>query len=145
MSDFEMDDSQIADFINDLDLLQQEFPREARAVMRGVGNKAKAKVRSVATSSIVEDTGNYLRAITRGKVWSDDGNTYNVRVYPKNSIAPHAHLIEFGWIHTGHEPNKKQGKFIPGFHIYEHATQQFESEFYSTMEQQFSKIVDKLP
>jgi hypothetical protein len=145
MSDFEIDDSQIAGFIESLDLLQQDFPRQARSVMRRVGSKAKIKVRSVANSSIISETGNYLRSITLGKVWNQDGNTYNVRVYPKNKFAPHAFLLEYGWIHTGHKPNKVQGQFVPGFHVYERATNEFESEFYEQMEAAFAQVVDKLP
>lgn len=145
MSDFQMDDHELGDFIRSLDTLQTEFPTQARAVMRRVGNKAKAKVKSVARSSVQSETGNYIRAITRGKVWAQDGDTYNVRVYPKSKIAPHAHLIEYGFIHTGHEPGKKRGSFVPGKHVYENATNEFEADFEATMATEFARIVNKLP
>ncbi|GEO27027.1 hypothetical protein AAC03nite_28120 [Alicyclobacillus acidoterrestris] len=145
MADFEIDDSQIAEFIRNLDLLQQEFPNQARAFMRRIGDKAKLKVKSVAGSSVPEDTGDYMRSITRGKVWVEDGSTYNVRVYPKQKLAWYALLLEYGWIHTGHKPDKKKGQFVPGFHVFERATQQFQLEFYATAEAEFAKIIDKLP
>ncbi len=145
MADFEIDDSQIADFIRSLGELQEEFPKQARSIMRRVGNKAKLKVKSVAKSSVSENTGDYVRSITLGKVWNEDGNTYNIRVYPKQKLAWYAFLIEYGWIHTGHKPGKNRGQFVPGFHVYEHASNEFQSEFYTEMEAAFAKIVDKLP
>jgi hypothetical protein len=145
MADFEIDDSEIAQFIRDLDVLQRSFPQQARAVMRRVGDKARAKTKSVAHSSVVDDTGDYERSITRGKVWVQEGNTFNVRVFPKKRLAWYAFLIENGWINTGHEPNKKQGHFLPGFHVYERAAERFQPEFFATMEAEFARIVNKLP
>lgn len=145
MSDFEIDDSEIAMFIKALGTLQEEFPMKARALMRKVGNKARVKVRAVARSSVTQHTGDYVRSIVRGKVWTEDGNTYNVRVYPKQKMAWYAGLIENGFIHTGHGPNKSGGKFVPGKHVFERSTQQFEADFYSTMEAEFVKIVNKIP
>lgn len=145
MADFDIDDHEIAEFIRALEVLQRSFPRQARTVMRRVGNKARVKVRSLARQLVNQDTGNYVRGITRGKVWVDEGSTYNVRVYPKSKLAPHALLIENGFVHTGHEPGKQRGEFVPGKHVYERATHAFEAEFHVTMEAEFNRVVNKIP
>ena len=69
--------------------------------------KTKAQVR---VSGIQTRTGNYMKSIKRGKVYTKDG-AQRVRVY---SNAPHAHLIEEGHDQVVNPPKEKGRGVKPG-------------------------------
>ncbi|MEG0069788.1 MAG: HK97 gp10 family phage protein [Cetobacterium sp.] len=99
--------------------------KDSKEFLRKSGNKLKNKTLSVAKSRVNESTGNYIKSIKRGKVYDFKG-ALAVRTY---STAPHAHLIEYGYIkkdRTGKEHGFQRGK-----HVFMTAQKDFEDEFYN--------------
>lgn len=140
MSDFDIDMKGLNRFANELDDLQRIFPKQAKQLMLKSGTKARAIVAKKARLLVRKQTGNYHKSIKRGKVWVDKSTSeYKVRVY---TGAPHAHLIE-----RGHRIVGKDGKehgFKEGYHVFEKATNEVESQWTDIIEKEFDKIMRKL-
>ncbi len=138
----EIDDSDMEEFMSTLDYFERNFPKEAKQMMGKVGNKAKAIVLKRAKSEVKKITGNYHKAIRRGKVFVSGSNQLTVRVYPSSKIAPHFHLIE-----KGHRIVTKSGEekgFVDGKHIFDNAGKEVEREYDKILNKEFDKALQKL-
>lgn len=140
MADFEIEGESLETFIRELANLEEQFPKEAKQLMRKAGTKARTIVSRKARQLVRKKTGNYYRSIKRGKVWTDNSSgEYKVRVY---SRSPHGHLLEYGHrivAHDGTEHGYKEG-----YHVFERATTEIEKEWTNIVSTEFNRIMDKL-
>ena len=83
-------------------------------------------------------TGNYLKSIKRGKVYSYQGSQA-IRVY---SYAPHAHLIEEGHRMVTHDG--REVGFVQGHHVFEVAARDFEPQFLMDLDDLLDEAVRNL-
>lgn len=141
MDDFEIDDRELEQFNRNLESFQVKFPIESRKMLRLVGNQARKIVLNKAKQLIKKDSGNYFKSIKRGKVFFDREGKLTVRVY-SNKIAPHAHLIEFGHRIVGKDGTEHG--FQPGYHVFEKATPEVETQFNTIVAAEFEKMLEKL-
>lgn len=89
-----IDLSELDEFTDRLIQSSKEAKKIQRRFLQQQGNKLKRKTKAQArVSGIKTQSGNYMKGIKRGKVWSSRNGAQSVRVY---SGAPHAHLIEEG-------------------------------------------------
>jgi hypothetical protein len=140
MADFTIDTKPLDRFNRDLEDLQRFFPKQARQFMLRSGTKAKVIISQKALQLVRKRTGNYHKSIKRGKVWVDGSTSeYKVRVY---SGAPHAHLIEYG--HRIVDAGGKEHGFQEGYHVFEKAANEIESQWTDILESEFDKIMSKL-
>ncbi|MBU7320278.1 HK97 gp10 family phage protein [Paenibacillus oleatilyticus] len=141
MGDFDIQGlKKIEAFSRELSDLQKLFPKEAKALMRRSGTKARAIVARRARTSVKKKKGNYFRSIKRGKVWVDaSSGEYKIRVY---SRAPHAHLIEKG--HRIVDKNGKEHGFQKGYFVFDKAAAEINNQWTSILEEEFHKIMSKL-
>jgi hypothetical protein len=141
MADFDIDYRELEIFTRELEQMQKSYPKEARTLMLRSGNQARKIVIQVARRTVGKKRGNYLKSIKRGKVWMDEGQGwYKVRVYTR---APHGHLIEYGHRIVGHEPEKPELGFAPGFHVFDKAAKEIEREWPHIISEEFDRIMDK--
>ncbi|MFD2614495.1 HK97 gp10 family phage protein [Paenibacillus gansuensis] len=140
MAEFDIDYSNVEVFKNELDSLQELFPREARQVMLRSGSKARGIVARKARQLVKKVTGTYLRSIKRGKVWMDEGEeSFKVRIY---TGAPHGHLIEYG--HRIVDKSGKELGFKEGYHVFDRAAAEVSEQWNEILEREFDRIMDKL-
>lgn len=140
MADFTIDTKGLDRFKSELDDLKRLFPRYARQLMLRSGTKARAIVSLKARQLVRKNTGNYHTSIKRGMVWQDRGTgEYKVRVY---TGVPHGHLIEYGHRIVGKDGSEHG--FKPGYHVFEKATKDIESQWTDILEREFDKIMSKL-
>lgn len=119
-----LDVSELSAFADELNSAARNAPQKAKRLMQTQGNKLKAKTSSLARQRVKKKTGNYLKSIKRGKVYTyRSDNTHAIRVY---SAAPHAHLIESGHriVSHGHEKGFQDGK-----HVFEDARKAYRPTF----------------
>lgn len=74
---------------------------------------------------IVKDNSKIINKFQAGKAYKFDG-VWSARAY---NSAPHAHLINNGWIHKPHKGQKGEEKFIPGYHFMEEAESEFQGKY----------------
>lgn len=140
MSDFDIKDSELSKFINELTELQEVFPKEAMRLMRTSGTKARTIVAKKARQLVKKKTGNYLKSIKRGRVWLDShSGEIKIRVYTRS---PHGHLIEFGHRIVGKD-GVEHG-FKEGYHVFDRASSEIEEQWTQIVIREFDKIMDKL-
>jgi hypothetical protein len=129
-------------FRENLDMLERDFPKQAKAMLGKVGSKASAITKRKAKQLVKERSGKFRRSIKRGKVWKGPDGQFYVRVYTSSKIAPHAFLIE-----NGHRIVGKDGSehgFKEGVHVFEKAVKEMDIQFESILVSEFEKIMNKM-
>lgn len=93
-----------------LEEISRNTDKETKKFLKSQTKILKKKVINNATTRIKKKTGNYLKKIKEGKIYTFDGS-YSRRVY---SAAPHGHLIEEGHriVKDGKEIGRTKGKWI---------------------------------
>ncbi|KOF56812.1 hypothetical protein AGR56_09105 [Clostridium sp. DMHC 10] len=135
MSDgFDM--SQFDDYVDKiLDNANVFMPKESKNFIRKEARQLNSTNKKVYRSmgigleassrKIVKDSSKIINKFSAGKAYKFNG-VWSARAY---NSAPHAHLINNGWIHKPHKGQKGEEKFIPGYHFMEAAESQFESKY----------------
>jgi len=121
-----------------LTLAEKKMPNETRAFLQREGNKLRKLTAANARKWVKKKTGNYHKAIKRGRVYKFDGSTMSIRVY---GSSPHAHLNEYG-----HRLVTKDGKevgFVQGKRVFERTAKAFEHEFLIDCEEFVDELLDK--
>ncbi len=149
-----IDLSQLDKFTESMIRSSKSASKEYKKFLRKEGNKLKRKVKAqVRVKGIKTHTGNYLKRIKRGKVWSERDGTYQVRVY---SNAPHAHLIELGHDKVvnppkahgrGVKPGRGIGRnvgHVKGREVFLEAYEAFEPQFHKDSEDAIDDIINKI-
>lgn len=141
MADFDANLHDLDMLVHNLDALERRLPNEMKKVLRKVGNAARKLVLAKAKMLVGKKTGNYYKSIKRGKVYYNRQGDLQVRIY-SNKRAPHAHLIE-----DGHRIVGKDGSehgYQPGYHVFDKAGPEVESQFYNILVTEFDKILRDL-
>lgn len=139
MSDFNVRDVGVTQLQRDIDIIIKSFPKQAKQLLRKVGNKGKSIIAKKARQLVKKHTGYYHKKFKRGKVWQDANGSWKIRVY---NNSPHAHLIE-----DGHRIVGKDGSehgFQPGYKAMEKGTREWEIQMDDLLEQEIDKIFSKL-
>jgi hypothetical protein len=142
MDYFSVDWTGLEEFRENLDILERDFPKQAKSLLLKIGSKAGTITKRIARKLVNEKSGKFYKSIKRGKVWKGHDGQFYVRVYTSSKIAPHAFLIE-----NGHRIVDKKGKehgFKEGVHVFDKATKEMDSQFESILVSEFNKIMDKL-
>lgn len=123
-----------------LDLAEKEMPRESsKFLKKNAGQLARATKNKAKQLGVMEETGNYYNGFKSGKVYKYDG-ALSCRSY---NGSPHAHLIEYGHLQTD-KSGKSAGKgFVPGFHPFQRAREDFISKYYNNCEQFIDDMINK--
>ncbi len=120
-----------------LSLANDKMPKESKKFMKDEGTKLKKKTAAKGKQKVKKKTGSYYKSIKRGKVYKFNGSL-SIRTF---STSPHAHLIE-----KGHRQVTKDGKetgFIPGKHVFEEASKEFEQQYYDDTQKFIDNMIDK--
>ena len=124
---------------NLLKLAQDEFPKETYSFMRKSGSKARTMTARKARSLVNKETGKYHKSFKRGKAYfRRSSRSYEIQI--RNS-SPHAHLIEYGHILTSE--NGKVIGFVPGYHVMEKSSKEFNMKFKGLIEDWLDDLIDK--
>ncbi|WP_321994826.1 HK97 gp10 family phage protein [Clostridium butyricum] len=119
-------------------LANETMPKECKKFVNTQGLKLRQVTVKVAKSKVKKKTGNYYKAIKKGKVYKYKGNgAWAIRVIGKN----HANLIE-----KGHRIVNKKGQevgFAKKFNVFESAEKDFESTFNSNVENFIDEVLSK--
>lgn len=125
-----------------LRIAEEEMPRETKKFLRTEGRKLKTATKKKARKKVKKKTGNYLKGIKNGKVYTYRGNGgTSIRVYG-GKPAHHAHLIEYGHI-IKNKAGEEVG-FAPGYHVFQEAADEFQPEFYSDTQKFIDEMADEL-
>lgn len=108
--------------------VEKEIPK----ILRKVGSKGRTVVAKKARQKVKKLTGNYHKKFKRGKVFKGDNGEWVVRVI---NSAPHAHLIEDGFMH-------ENGGFVRGKHVLKDGMAEFEAS--GVADEMFSDWLDEL-
>ena len=151
-----IDLSELDEFTDRLIQSSKEAKKTQRRFLQQQGNKLKRKTKAQARASgIKTKTGNYMKGIKRGKVWSSRNGAQSVRVY---SNAPHAHLIEEGHDQVvnpgkgkgngrGVRPGKGIGRtvgHVEGREVFLKAGEAFEPEYERACEEAIDEMISKI-
>jgi hypothetical protein len=104
------------------------------------GKLRKVDVSVFKTKGIESRTGNLIKGFKSGKVYKYKG-VLSVRAF---NSAPHAHLLNDGWMWTPHEGQGGNEKFIPGFHFMEDAEKEFEPQYFDDCETLTMDVIKEL-
>lgn len=117
--------------------------KENKKFLKKQANKLKTREKrtfqAVGASLEETDTKKDKKIINRFKA----GKTYDYngelacRAY---NSAPHAHLINNGFVHKPHKDQKGGEKFIPGYHFIEKAAEQYKGTFEEESERHLETI-----
>lgn len=129
-ADFEVNSKEIEKLASDL----SRFSSKARSNIerRGLRKFLRTVLDKARTAAPLGDTGT-LKSSFSVSVSSKRGQ---IRGSVKSN-APHAHLVEFGFIHTGPKPNKKKGEKVEGKPFLRPAIYENQGE----LAQDFSRII----
>lgn len=151
-----IDLSELDEFTDRLIQSSKEAKKIQRRFLQQQGNKLKRKTKAQArVSGIKTQSGNYMKGIKRGKVWSSRNGAQSVRVY---SGAPHAHLIEEGHDQVvnpgkgkgngrGVRPGKGIGRtvgHVEGREVFLKAGEAFEPEYERACEEAIDEMISKI-
>ena len=151
-----IDLSELDEFTDRLIQSSKEAKKTQRRFLQQQGNKLKRKTKAQArVSGIKTKTGNYMKGIKRGKVWSSRNGAQSVRVY---SGAPQAHLIEEGHDQVvnpgkgkgngrGVRPGKGIGRtvgHVEGREVFLKAGEAFEPEYERACEEAIDEMISKI-
>jgi hypothetical protein len=142
--DFEIDDSELDEWLEKLEYFENHFPKETRRVMSKVGNEAKKIIKKEAKKSLKKKTGNYLKSIKKSNTYKTDRDEWTVKVH---SDAPHAHLIEHGHkIVKGGKLGKggKEIGFVRGKKIFKKAGYKIEKEYTKIVAEKMDEELKKI-
>jgi len=137
---FEIDDSELDEWVEKIEYFENQFPKEARRVMGRVGTKAKNIVKKEAKRRVKKKTGNYLKSIKRGRTFKSNMDEWTTRVYSDNT-APHAHLIEWG-----HRVvvNGKEVGYVKGKKVFERSKKEVERNYNQMVAEELDKELKKI-
>lgn len=124
-------------FARQMQQTSSSFQRRQKTFLRKEGSKLRSQTKKQART-VKRKTGNYLKSIRRGKVYSYDG-ALAVRVY---SYAPHAHLVEEGHRMVTHDG--REVGFVLGHHVFEIAGSAFAPQFVQDIDQMLDEVVNVL-
>ena len=139
-------DSNFKQFARDLEAVGRSYGKSQKKFLRQEGGKL---LRADTLEELVEKTGlpleQALASLERYNRMCAEGNDrdyrYNgadaIRVY---SSAPHAHLIEEGHRIVTHDGTEVG--FVRGHHVFELAAKEFESQFYTDLDEYLEEAVD---
>lgn len=131
---------ELDDFAKELlELAQNTMPKETKVFLRNQGGELLKEAKKSGKQNVKTKTGNYQKAFKKGKVYLYDENL-SIRVY---NNSPHAHLVEFGHIQTGHKPNKKESGFVTGKFVLKKAHDNFVNKFTDNIEKFLDTALDK--
>lgn len=118
-----------------LEVAQKKLPKEVNKMMGKAGNRLTTRARQEARSAVGTVTGNYYKHFKRGKVFKDAEGKTVVRAI---NSAPHAHLIEYGYI-------LKNGGFVPGRLIMSAAAKNYDSsgDFEKIISSELDRMLDE--
>ena len=151
-----IDLSELDEFTDRLIQSSKKAKKTQRRFLQQQGNKLKRKTKAQArVSGIKTKTGNYMKGIKRGKVWSSRNGAQSARVY---SNAPHAHLIEEGHDQVvnpgkgkgngrGVRPGKGIGRtvgHVEGREVFLKAGEAFEPEYERACEEAIDEMISKI-
>lgn len=136
------DTKELTKFQKDLvDLAVNKLPKESKSFLRQQGTKLRWKTVSIARARVKKKTGNLIKNIKRGKVYTFKGNGgISIRVYGGGK-APHIHLLEYG-----HRQVTKDGRevgFVEGKHFFEDAAKEFEGSHYDDIQKFLDATLEK--
>ncbi len=133
-----------------LKLANDELPKESRKFIKKQANQLKTATKNKAESlGIIDQTGNYYSHFRSGKVYKYHG-ALSCRVYntasAKNDRGAWMSLsamLENGHLQTNKD-RKSVGKgFVPGFHPFLRAYEDFMSKYYNNCEQFVDDMINK--
>lgn len=130
-----------------LKLANDELPKESRKFIKKQANKLKTVTKNKAQSvGIIDQTGGYYKHFKSGKVYKYHGalscrvyNTASARSKTGAWISLSA-ILENGHLQTGKDGKSVGRGFIPGFHPFLRAYEDFMSTYYGNCE----KFVDDM-
>jgi HK97 gp10 family phage protein len=119
-----------------------ELPREFSIKMeKTVLKKALQKVFDLAVANVpVGETGNLAKGLSLVTRKDKGAESLTGSVVNK---APHAHLVEFGHVMKGHEPNKKFIKIVPAYPFLRPAFNSQIQQMLQTAEEEMLKQFEK--
>lgn len=141
MSGFDF--SELTEFKKDLmNELKKDLPKDVQKFLDKEKREFLKEVKKTAKSNVKKDKGLYLRSLKSGKthINKKSGDIYT-KVYADETIAPHAHLIEYGHINV---PRGKKGKsnaggtgktFTAGKFVFKKAEMNFKSAYENDTEE----------
>jgi len=118
-----------------LALAEKELPKETKKFIKKNANQLKTATKNKAKQvGIIDQTGNYYSHFKTGKVYKYQGYL-SCRVYNGAAVAnSRGKFFSLGGIlENGHMKENKKG-FIPGFHPFEKAYQDFMGKYYGNCE-----------
>ena len=119
-----------------LKIAEKDLPIESKNFLRKNARKLATITKNTAKRLGIEDqTGEYYSKFKSGKVYKYHGNL-SCRAFNSSN---HAHLLEYGHM----EKTKNGEKFIPGFHVFEKASQEYQDVYYENCEEFIDKLLEK--
>ena len=147
MSDAVFDTAQLDQWAKDmLQIAETKLPKEAKKFLRKEGNQLRKETIKEAKNKVRADhkkperyksAVHYHKSIKRGRVYRYRGDL-SIRAY---SMAPHAHLLEYGHRLLSHG---KEVGVVPGVAVFETARKRFEQTFVDDCEHWIDEVMDKL-
>lgn len=133
-----------------LQLANNELPKESRKFIKKQANKLKTVTKNKAKDlGIIDQTGNYYNHFKSGKVYKYHG-ALSCRVYntagAKNDRGvwiPLAAILENGHLQTNKDRKCVGRGFIPGFHPFLRAYEDFISKYHDNCEQFVDDMINK--
>lgn len=128
------------DICKDVINLSKSLEEEGKKFLLEQAGILKKKTLRIANNKIKKKTGNYIKSLKRGRVFTFEGNVHKCSVF---SYAPHAHLIEYG--HKMLDKNKNSTKLekVKGKEIFKEAREEFSKEFEENTEKKINEIFEK--
>jgi hypothetical protein len=124
-----------------LSVANDEMPKDSKKFLKTEANKLrKTDIKVFKSKGIESKTGNLLKGFKSGKVYKYNGNL-SVRAY---NSSPHAHLLDQGWMYTPHEGQNGNEHFIPGFHFFQDAEDEFQPVYFEDAESLVYTVIKKL-
>ncbi len=141
------DTSELMDFADELMELAKDFPKEQKEILREEAKKQLKEIKTVANREVSKGKAkvnkggrvlNYHKRFKYTKVFDLEKGKTAIRVY---SSAPHAHLIEYGYMLTS--KSGKKIRFVSGKHIFQRAYDSYQKKFQESMEDFINNLLDK--
>lgn len=140
----ELDDftTQILEAANDLQ------SKKTKSFVKKSANKLKTKERKMYEKMGVgleptdtKDSEKIKNNFKSGKPYKFEGDDWSCRAF---NSAPHAHLVNNGFVHKPHKNQKGKESFVPGYHFIEKAAQEYKPEYESDVEKFVDEFIDNL-
>ncbi|GAA0115294.1 HK97 gp10 family phage protein [Clostridium senegalense] len=142
------DFSELDEFTNQmLEAVNDLKSKETKSFVKKEANKLKTKEKKMYQSMGIglepTDTPQGKRIIDKfksGKPYKFGGDDWSCRAF---NSAPHAHLINNGFVHKPHKGSKGKETFVPGWHFIEKASNQFEPEYQADVEEFVGEFIEE--